>query len=425
MPKPSTPRVPSYRRHKPTGQAVVTINGRDIYLGKWNSAASKDEYDRLIAEFLANGRRLQSDADVTVVEVLNAYRKFAENYYRKDGRVTSEYGCILESLKIVRELYGRKIANDFGPLALKAVRQRMVDKGWSRGHINKSIGRIRRCFKWAVENELVRRDMYHGLMAVSGLRKGRSEAREPDPVMPVDDATVQATLPHLSPVVADMIRFQRITGCRPQDVCNLRPCDVDTSGEVWLYRPCTHKTEHHGRERVIPIGPKGQDILRPYLLREKETHCFRPVDSEKKRREVRHENRTTPLAYGNRPGTNRKRKPKRSASEQYAADSYRRAIHRACDLAFPPPEPLSRRERETVQQWHDRLTEKQRAELNQWQSDHRWSPNQLRHSAGTEIRKRFGLEAAQVILGHASADVTQVYAERDLQKAVEIMREVG
>lgn len=258
MPKPATSRVPSYRRHKPTGHAVVTINGRDIYLGKWNSAASKGEYDRLIAEFLANGRRLQSDADATVVEVLNAYRKFAENYYRKDGRVTSEYGCILESLKIVRELYGRKIANDFGPLALKAVRERMVDKGWSRGHINKSIGRIRRCFKWAVENELVRRDMYHGLMAVSGLRKGRSEAREPDPVMPVDDATVQATLPHLTPIVADMIRFQRITGCRPQDVCNLRPCDVDTSGEVWLYRPSTHKTEHHGRNESSRSDPKGR-----------------------------------------------------------------------------------------------------------------------------------------------------------------------
>lgn len=425
MPKSTDSRVPSYRHHKPTGQAVVTINGRDIYLGKWNTTASRVEYDRLIAEFLANGRRLQSNADATVVEVLNAYRKFAESYYRKGGQVTSEYGCILESLKIVRELYGRKIANDFGPLALKAVRQRMVDKGWSRGHINKSIGRIRRCFKWAVENELVRRDMYHGLMAVSGLRKGRSEAHEPDPVLPVEDKTVQATLPQMTQVVADMVRFQRITGCRPQDVCNLRPCDVDMSGEVWLYRPATHKTEHHGRERIIPIGPKGQEILRPYLLREKETHSFSPEDSEKKRREELHESRATRLSCGNRPGTNRKKKPKRTAGEQYTVHSYRRAIHRACDIAFPAPEPLCRRDHESQQQWLDRLTDKQRAELKKWQSDHRWSPNRLRHSAGTEIRKRFGLEAAQVILGHASADVTQVYAERDLQKAVEIMLEVG
>lgn len=425
MSKVALRRIPSYRYHKSTGQAVVTINGKDIYLGKWNSAASKAEYDRLIAEFLASGRQLRSESESVVVEIINAYRKFAEKYYRKNGEITREYGCIKEALKIVRELYGRTIANEFGPLALKAVRQRMIDNGWSRGYINKSIGRIRRCFKWAVENELVRRDMYHGLMAVSGLRKGRSEAREPDPVMPIDDATVQATLPHLTCVVADMVRFQRITGCRPQDVCNLRPCDVDMSGEVWLYRPETHKTEHHGRERIIPIGPKGQDILRPYLLREKESHCFSPADSERKRREELHECRSTPLSYGNRPGTNRKRKPKRSAGEQYTADSYRRAIHRACDLAFPAPEPLCRRNDETQGAWLDRLTEKQRAELEKWQSEHRWSPNRLRHSAGTEIRKRFGLEAAQVILGHASADVTQVYAERDLQRAVEIMREVG
>lgn len=425
MPKKSFPRVPSYRRHKPTGQAVVTINGRDLYLGKWNTAASKAEYDRLIAEYLANGRRLQSNSDSTVVEVLNAYRKFAEKYYLKDGRVTSEYGAIKEALKVLRELYGRTTANEFGPLALKAVQQRMIDKGWSRSTINKSIGRIRRCFKWAVENELVRPDMYHGLMAVSGLRKGRSEAREPEPVQPVDDATVQATLPYLSSTVADMIRFQRITGCRPQDVCNLRPCDMDNSGDVWLYRPDTHKTEHHGRERIIPIGPKGQDILQKYLLRNKESHCFQPIESERKRLAEQHAHRVTPLSYGNRPGTNRRRKPKRFAGVRYTADSYRRAIHRACDLAFPAPDPLRRREDERIADWHERLTEKQKAELAQWQSNHRWSPNRLRHSAGTEIRKRYGLEAAQVILGHASADVTQVYAERDLQKAVDIMREVG
>ena len=169
-----------------------------------------------------------------------------KNYYRKGGRVTSEYGGIKEALKLVRELYGRTTANEFGPLALKAVRQRMIDKGWSRSTINKSIGRIRRCFKWAVENELVRPDMYHGLMAVSGLRKGRSEAREPDPVQPVDDATVQATLPHLTPVVADMIRFQRITGCRPQDVCNLPPCDIDMSGGC-LALPAGHSQDRTSR----------------------------------------------------------------------------------------------------------------------------------------------------------------------------------
>ncbi|HJN11273.1 MAG TPA: site-specific integrase, partial [Pirellulaceae bacterium] len=148
MVKKLSSRVPSYRRHKPTGQAVVTIDGRDFYLGTWNTKASKVEYDRLIAEWIANGRQLRSTiADTTVVEIINGYRKFAESYYRKNGEVTREFGCIKEALKLVKELYGRTNANEFGPLALKVVRQKMIDRGWSRGYINKSIGRIRRCFK--------------------------------------------------------------------------------------------------------------------------------------------------------------------------------------------------------------------------------------------------------------------------------------
>jgi integrase len=417
--------TPKYRRHKQSGQAIVTLDGRDFLLGPHGTKASRLEYDRRISEWIANGRRLRNDDDTAVIEVINAYRKFAERYYRKNGHVTREYGCIREALKIVRALYGRTNANDFGPLALKAVRQRMIENGWSRGYINKSIGRIRRCFKWAVENELVRPDIHHGLMAVSGLRKGRSDARDPDPVQPIDDVTVQATLPHVQAVVADMIRLQRLTGCRPEDVCNIRPCDVDTTGDVWLYRPATHKMEHHSRERTVAIGPKAQNILRPYLLRDKEAYCFAPTDSERKRRQGQHEDRVTPLQYGNRPGTNCKRNPKRSAGAQYTTASYRRAIHRACDLAFPPPEPLAKRDDETAAKWRERLAVKQLAELKQWQQQHRWSPNRLRHSAATEIRQRYGLEAAQVTLGHAAADVTQIYAERDLQKAIEVMREVG
>ena len=69
--------------------------------------------------------------------------------------------------------------------------------------------------------------------------------------------------PTCPPVVADMVRFQRLTGCRPGEVCQIRPCDVDRSGEVWEYRPESHKTEHHGLERIIYIGPKAQDVLCP------------------------------------------------------------------------------------------------------------------------------------------------------------------
>ena len=404
-----TPRVPSYRHHRPSGQGVVTLNGRDFYLGTWNTKASRAEYDRLIGEWLASGRLLPApDGDLTVAELARDYWRFAKSRYRKNGRPTSTLHGVKQALRPLRRLYGSTAASTFGPKALKAVRHALLELGQAnRTTINKRIATIKRMFRWAVAEELVPPSVHQALVAVDGLRKGYTEAKEPVPVPPVADAVVQVTLPHLQVAVADMVRFERLTGCRPDEVCIIRPCDVDMSQDVWIYRPESHKAEHHGRERIIAIGPKAQDVLRPYLLRSKETYCFVPAESERKRRAERHAQRVTPLSCGNRPGTNRKRRPKRSAGDRYTTNSYRRAIHRAVELAN------RERTKEAAQQGEKAaLLEK-------------WSPNRLRHSAATEIRRHFGLEAAQVTLGHATADVSQIYAERDLTLAVEVMRKIG
>ena len=425
MPR-SNDHKPKYRHHKSTGRAVVTIDGKDFYLGKFGSRPSRREYDRLVGEWMQNGRQLPVDPHaVTIAQLINAYRKHAEAYYVKNGTSTGTAENMRPVMRLLRQLYGDSSASDFGPLALKAVRQRMVEQGQARKYVNENVDRIRRMFKWAAADEMIPFEVYHRLTAVDGLRKGRTEAHDNAPVTPVADNVVNETLAHVKPVVADMVRFQRLCGSRPGEVCILRPCDVDTSGDVWKYVPESHKTEHHGKERTITIGPKAQEILRPYLLRDSQAYCFCPADSERKRRCEQHEQRVTPLKYGNSPGTNRKRKPKRTAGDSYTNDSYRRAIHRACDLAFPAPVPLARLEKETAKQWRERLTPEQRDELKGWQSQQRWSPNQLRHTAATEIRSKFGLEAAQVTLGHSNANVTQIYAERDLSKAAEIMRQVG
>jgi integrase len=153
--------------------------------------------------------------------------------------------------------------------------------------------------------------------------------------------------------VADLVRFQRLTGCRPTEACSVRPSDIERGGEVWIYRPLSHKTEHHGRERAIPIGPEAQRVLTPYLLRAADAYCFSPTDSERQRRAQRHAERTTPKKQGNKPGSNRVRSPKRRAGPRYTKDSYNQAITRACKLAEVP----------------------------------KWTPNQLRHARATEIRK--------------------------------------
>jgi integrase len=117
--------------------------------------------------------------------------------------------------------------------------------------------------------------------------------------------------------------------------------------------------------------------------------------------------------------------PKRRLREKYDRGSYGLVIDRACDRAFPPPGDLARRAGESVARWWGRLTESQRVDVRVWQKAHRWHPNQLRHSFATRVRKEHGLEAAQVLLGHARADVTQVYAEKNHELAAAVAAKIG
>jgi len=403
--------IPGIRRHKPSGKAVVTLSGQDFYLATWGTKAALVEYDRVVNEWLARGRRplvvVEVEGPITVTELAAAFKRYAKGYYVKNGKQTSEYHVYWSILKVVCGLYGRESADSFDSLKLQAVQQKMIALGWARNSINRHTDRIVRVFAWGLAQKLIGGDELAGLREVKGLRKGRTEARESDPVLPVAESTIQTTLHNLPQIVADMVKLQRLAGMRPEEVCLIRPQDVDTSGAVWFYRPESHKNEHHDHARVVCIGPKGQDVLRPYLLRAKDAYCFDPAESEAKRLAEVHAARVTPIGHGNRPGTNRVAKPKRKPGDRYTTASYRRAIHRACDRAFPPAKEL------TAEQ------------IAAWREQHRWSPNRLRHSAATEIRKQFGLEAAQVALGHAGADVTQIYAERDLAKAAAVMAQVG
>jgi integrase len=116
-------------------------------------------------------------------------------------------------------------------------------------------------------------------------------------------------------------------------------------------------------------------------------------------------NRKTPVQPSQQ--NRRNRHPKHKPGEHYVKDAYNRAICRAIEKA-----------NEKI------IEEAGKAGIEPRPLPH-WSPNQLRHSAATEIRRQFGLEAAQVVLGHSRADVTQVYAERDQALAAEVMRKIG
>ncbi len=241
------------------------------------------------------------------------------------------------------------------------------------------------------------------------------------------DAVVDATLPHLNRHVRGLIEFQRLTGCRPGEACALRLCDVDRAGAVWLYRPKLHKTAHKGKARTVAIGPRAQEALKPFLTDDPHAFLFNAALAVAEVRAERAAARQTPRykSHQKRNAAKRKKNPRRAPAARYTTHSYSVAVARACDVAFPPPAPLARRPDETAAEWQARLTPGDRERLKAWRVENRWTPNQLRHTFATEVRKEHGLEAAQVLLGHSKADVTQIYAEKNEALAVAIAAKRG
>ncbi len=280
--------VPQYRHFKPKNLAVVRIQGHDIYLGEFNSAQSRERYDRAIAEWLANGRRVlpvpasNQSRPLSVNELLLAYLQHAGEFYAQDGEVSKEVVNLGHAISPVKNLYGLPPAAEFGPLALKAIRHYMIEtQKLCRTEINKRIGRIKRAFKWAVSEELIPPSVFEGLRSVEGLRQGRSAARESGPVKPVPDAHVAALMPFVSSQVAAMIQLQRLTGMRPGEVVIMRHCDLDRSSEVWLYTPTRHKTSYLGVEKqvavgmpVFPLFERESDPLRERTIHDLAAHPF-------------------------------------------------------------------------------------------------------------------------------------------------------
>jgi integrase len=372
----------------------VTLDGRDIYLGRHGTPESQAEYDRLLAEWLANGRQMPTASDLTINELIVRYLKHVDARYTSD-----EPAKIRLALRPMRQLYGLMLAVEFGPLRLKAIRQGLMDRNLVRTQINKRVRRIVQMFRWATEEELVPATVHHALKAVEGLRKGRGDVKEGKPVKPVPDPFVDAVRPHVSRQVWGMIELQRLTGMRPGEVIAMRTCDVNTTGRIWEYVPPSHKTEHHGKSRTIYIGPQAQVILRPWLRTELEAPLFQPAEAEAERRAAQRQARKTKVQPSQQ--NRRKPKPKRRPRELYNTDSYGRAITYGIEKAN---EEREMRGEPPIPHWH---------------------PHQLRHNAGTRLRREFGLDAARAVLGHTTPIVTEIYAELDRAQAMEVMEKIG
>lgn len=284
-------------------------------------------------------------------------------------------------------------------------------KALCRKVINQRIDHIKRLFKWAVSEELVPSSVYEALRTVAGLRRGHPGTREKRKVKPVSQEHVDAVLPFLAPQVAAMVQLQPLMGARETEICLMRGRNLDRSGPVWWYildpnevppegQPADlHKTAHHedsegnAEEKALPIGPKAQAILKPWLRDDPDEYLFQPREARQAKNTDRRKRRKTPLwpSHVRHQAEKKKARPKRAPKDHYDRHSYARAIARACKKAGVP----------------------------------HWHPHQLKHNCGTAVRKKYGLEASRAYMGHAKLSTAEIYAEKDLALVEQIALEFG
>lgn len=414
---------PGYRLHKPTGQGFVELSGRRFYCGRYDLHESEARAHRLIAAWIANGRRLDDEQvaqvkaesqraakSITVKAIAAAFWLDAERrYVGATGKPKAELGHYKSALSILRKLHGPTEARHFGPNALRLCRDEMVGRDWSRGYISQQVGRIRRVFAWAVGREMIDPSIVAALEAVEGLRHGEQGVAEGRKVRPVPIAHVDAVKRHVASPVAALIDLQLLTAARPGELLTMRPRDLNTSGKVWTYTPEQHKGAHRGHERTIYLGPKAQQVVAPFLRRSLDAFCFSPAEAEAERRAEQRRQRRTPLypSHAARYERQRKADPKWKPGARYTTDTYRRAIAHGVKAA----------NRAEAKRAAERQVEAVEIPA--------WTPHQLRHNAATDIRREYGIEAARVILGHRSPAITETYAEIDRTRALDIIGKVG
>lgn len=317
---------------------------------------------------------LGADSMLKLSELCDLYLAHCRVYYRKpSGRPTREANNVADAMRPLLEIAANLPAIELSPKLLRELQQHQITTSTvARTTINARINRVRRMARWAAEMEYLPADLPHKLAIVSPLKRGRTLAPESPGVCCVPWADVEATILalfdeatkqtvpayKLSRIrLATLIEFHWWTGCRPGEACRASKSTIDTSGDVWVFRPDEHKSEHHGHPRVIAIGPKGQDALRPWWDR-----C------------------TTDWLFCGRSGG------------PLSENGYGQAVRR----------------------------------VNERNKLRGWNPGQIRHSAGTRLRREAGgLDPVRAQLGHRRTSTTEIYADLDLAKATDLMRRFG
>lgn len=307
----------------------------------------------------------------TVADLCAAWDAHCREYYK--GSSTSMNAII--DVRLFRDLYGSAAVAELTHADMLALRDALVRSGVSRSTVNRRLWRVKYMLAWALDEALITAAVKAELTQVKGVKRGRSAAPERQPVRPVDDATVAATVERMMPNTADMVRVHRLTGMRPCELCALKWSLIDTSRTPWVYRVPAEANKNAwrgelGQPRVVCIGPKARAILERH--RGGGDVPFSPMSAMAEYLDRRRAERVTPI-YGQRKGAPH---VPRVLGDCWTSDAYGKTIAAACRRAGIEP----------------------------------WGANRLRHTFGTEVRRAFGLDAAKAVLGHTDGGcITDVY----------------
>lgn len=383
--------LPQHRRHKASKRGYVSLGGFQHYTGPWPDAdrpappGTEAEYNRLLMLWIAGGRKglparsAEGGRGVTVADVAGRWAESCRREYTKDrgdgkgDRPTSYADKCRRVAARVAAIAGAMPAEEFNADAMKVIRDYWTQTGCSRKTVNQYCQMVRLIFGWAAdEARLISDRPWHALAVVRPLRKGRAGAKDRPRVRAASEGVLEAVLAAVKDrMVRDMVRLAALCSMRPGEVRMMRLAEVDRDSEtvrssgVWLYRPTVYKTMHEDEDagRVVPIGPKAQAILKPYLDR---------AGRYRHRRGFVFLNR-----YGN-----------------------------PFDHSYFARKLLEARRRAGIE---DRVT-----------------PNVARHVGATRLRAAYGLDVAQIVLGHKDSRTTERwYAELPLEKAIQAAKESG
>jgi integrase len=351
--------IPKYRLHKASGQASVTLKGKTFYLGKFKCKESYQKYNALIAQYIANQQTLPpalTPSHITCQELAVQYLDYMFKYYCPNGEIAPPYSKRKVAVKGFVQHFGTTPVAEFTPLSLVFLRDKWVEHGYARPVINEMIGYVKAMFRWGTTYLNISHDISARICMVDWLKRGHTTAREFRKIPPIEDTVIEQTLKFTCEPIGDMIRIQRLIAGRPQDVRNMRACDIDQSKEIWKYAPYKHKTQNRGRTRILAVGPKAQEILIPLLQERKGEDFVFQINGK-----------------------------------QVSPMQYPRGIAIACKEAGIPV----------------------------------WAPNRIRHTAGTDIREKYGLEVASLMLGHSTVSTSETYAELNYKRMETIAKEIG